>query len=252
MKIRRCAAANAGFIFLMVVGLAADAAEVRVLAGYGVRDVIEDIGPKFEAASGHKLAIKLETPRVIEKSIHGRESADVVIAAGVDFAKGQVLTGSVTPIARGVLGLAVRMDAPKPDISSPDAVRRALLAAKSVAYSADSAAAANFVKLFNTWGIADETKRKTIIGGPPPRRVEELVANGEAEIGVHVLSILMAFPGIQIIGPLPEELQSATVTSAAILAGARDMSAAKALIDFLRTPEAAAVIRAKGMAPFAR
>src|SRR5688572_20251985 len=139
MRTRLFSAANAALVFAVLAGVAAEAAEVRVLAGYGVRDVVQGIGPAFEAATGHKLAIKLETPRAIEKGIHDREAGDVVIAAGVDFAKGQVVPGSVTPVARGVLGAAVRKDAPKPDISSPDAVKRALLAAKSIAYSADSA-----------------------------------------------------------------------------------------------------------------
>lgn len=251
MNMQTRIAAGLGFGLLLSAGIAAEAAEVRVLASYGARDVIQEIAPRFEAATGHNLAIRLQTPRVIQKTIHDPEAADVVIVAGIDFAKGQVVPGSVTPVARSILGVAVRKDAPKPDLSSAEAVKRALLAAKSISYSAKSPAAVNFVKALDSWGIADETKRRIIFGGPPPGRVEDLVASGEAEIGVHVLSILIAFPGIQTIGPLPEELQSATVTSAAIMAGATDMSAAKALIDFLRTPEAAAVIKAKGMAPAA-
>lgn len=252
MKIRSSlAAANAALIFLVLVGVTAEAAEVRVLSGYGTRAVMIDVGPKFEQATGHKLAIKFATPREIEKRIQDRETADVVIVGGVDFAKGQVLPGSVTAVARTLMGVAVRKDAPKPDISSPDAVKRALLAAKSVSYD-DGPAATHFVKVLDSWGIADQMKRKTIIGAKPPRRVGDLVANGEAEIGVHVISLLIGIPGIEIVGPLPEDLQHATVTSAAIMAGAKDMSAAKALIDFLRTPEAAMVIKAKGMAPVAR
>lgn len=241
------AAAHIALVFLLGAGIAAEAAEVRVLASYGARDVIQEIAPRFEAATGHNLAIRLQTPRVIQKTIQDGAAADVVIAAGVDLAEGQMLPASVTPVARGILGVAVRKDAPKPDISSVDAVKRALLGAKSIAYSGGPAAV-NFVKTFNSWNT-EESQRKIIIGGPPPGRVEDLVASGEAEIGVHVLSILLAFPGIQTIGALPEELQSATVTSAAIMSGAKDTSAAKALIDFLRTPEAVAVIKAKGMAP---
>ena len=246
MNIESRAAATVGFVLLVGVSVAAEAAEVRVLAGYGARDVIKEIAPRFEAATGHNLAIRLQTPRVIQKTIHDGAAADVVIAAGVDFAKGQILPGSVTPVARGILGVAVRKDAPKPDISSVDAVKRTLLGAKSIAYSG-GAAAVSFVKTFNSWNTADETQRKIIIGGPPPGRVEDLVVSGEAEIGVHVLSILLAFPGIQTVGALPEELQSATVTSAAIMAGAREVDAAKALIDFLHTPEAVAIMKAKGM-----
>ncbi|MBI3917614.1 MAG: substrate-binding domain-containing protein [Betaproteobacteria bacterium] len=241
-------AANIGVVFLLGAGIAAHAAEISVLSSYGMRAVMFDVQPKFEQMTGHKVTFKFANSRGIEKRIQDRETADVVITGGVDFANGQVLPGSVTPVARTLIGMAVRKDAPTPDISSPDAVKRALLAAKSISHD-DGPASIHFVKVLGRWGIADEMKRKTIMGGPPPRRVGDLVAAGEAEMGVHVLSLLVGIPGIEIVGPLPHEIQSGDVTLAAIVAGAKDVEAAKALIDFLRTPEAAAVIRAKGMVP---
>ena len=138
MKTRLLEAANNGLVFAMVAAFAAEAAEVRVLASYGARDVIQEIAPRFEAATGHKLAIDIQTPRAIRKTIQHGATADVVIVAGVDFAKGNVVPASVTPVARGVLVAAVRKDAQKPDMSSADAVKRALLAAKSISYSASS------------------------------------------------------------------------------------------------------------------
>lgn len=251
MSIRSLTAVNTGFIFLLLVGMAAQAAELKVLSGYGMREVMKDVGPKFEHATGHKVAIKFATPRDIAKRIQDGETADVVIAGGVDLAQGQVLRESVTVVARALMGVAVRKDTPKPDITSPDAVKRTLLTAKSVSYD-DGPAALHFAKVLDSWGIADEIKRKTIIGGPPPRRVGDLVASGEVEIGVHVISLLIDIPGIEIIGPLPDDMQQANVTSAAIMAGAKDSDAAKALIVFLRSPEAVGVIKAKGMEPAAQ
>lgn len=239
------------FAFLAGAAIDAQAAEVRVLSGYGTRAIMLQLKPAFEQATGHSLVMQFATPRVIATRIQDRETADVVIADGVDFSNGQLLGGSITPVARGLLGMAVRKDTPKPDISSTDALKRALLAAKSISHD-DGPANIHFVNVLGGWGIADEMKRKTIMGGPPPRRVGDLVAAGEVEMGVHVLSLLVGISGIEIVGPLPDEIQPASnVTSAAIMSGAKDVSAAKALIDFLRTPEAAAVIRAKGMAPAA-
>ena len=247
------AAANIGVVFLLGAGIAAQAAEVRVLSSYGMRAVMIDVMPKFERATGHTLTfIGFANLSALEKRIQDREIADVVIGEHVVLAKGPVVPGSVTPIAHGLLGVAVRKDAPKPDISSSDAVKRALLAAKSISYNRGGAPFMHFTKVLEGWGIADEMKPKTILGTPPPRRVGDLVANGEAGIGMHAIALLEGIPGIDIIGPLPDDIQLAgNVNSAAIMAGAKDVAAAKALIDFLRTPEAVAVIKAKSMAPAA-
>ena len=246
-------AVKIGVAFLLGASITAQAAEVRVLSVYGMRAVMIDVMPKFEHATGHKLTfIGFANAPGIEKRIQDREIADVVIASGVVLAKGPVVPSSITPVAHGLLGVAVRKDAPKPDISSSDAVKRALLAAKSISYNRGGAPFIHFTKVLEGWGIADEMKPKTILGTPPPRRVGDLVANGEAEIGLHAISLLEGIPGIDIIGPLPDDIQLAgEAQSAAIMAGAKNMAAAKALIDFLRTPEAVAVMKAKGMAPAA-
>jgi molybdate transport system substrate-binding protein len=243
-------AANIGVAFLMGAGGAAQAAEVRVLSGYAMRDIMIDVGPKFEHATGHKLAMRFANPRKIESMIQDPEIADVVIASTVDVANGHFLPGSVTPVARGLLGVAVRKGAPMPDISSADAVKRALLAAKSISYNRAGNSFTHLSGVFERWGIAGELKPKTTLGTPPPGRVGDLVASGEVEIGLHSISLLIGIPGIEIIGPLPEDLQpSGIVNFAAIMSGTADMAAAKALIEFLRTPEAAAVIKGKGMTP---
>lgn len=242
MNIRSLVAvANSGLVFLLGAGIAAQAAEVRVLGSYSMRSIMNEVAPKFEHATGHRLAIKFDTPKKIAASIQDGEAPDVVIMAASVIAGLQVVPGSVTPVARGLIGVAVPKGAPKPDIASPDAVKRMLLTAKSVAISRDGLPGKHLVKLFERWGIADEMKPKTVTG----RHVGGL----DAQLFVHSMSSMVLYKNVDIIGSLPDELQPNTIQSAAIIAGATDVDAAKALIDFLLTPEAAAVITAKGMVP---
>jgi len=134
-------------------------------------------------------------------------------------------------------------------------LKRTLLAAKSIAYvdpASGGASGIHFAKVLDRLGIANEIRSKTVFPNPQtPAEVGVVVANGEAEIGVHLIQELMSVAGIDLVGPLPGDLQATTVFSAAIMTGAKDVAAAKALVDFLRTPEAAAVIKAKGMEPAA-
>ena len=247
-------AAISGFIFLLVAGNAAEPAELKVLSAVGIQAVMEDLGPKFEQATGHKLAIAFANAGTTVKRIQDGEIADVVITpqpgieSFVNDAKANA--DNVTVVARSGIGLAVRNGTPKPDISSPEALKRTLLAAKSIAYSNPAGGAASgihFAKVLDRLGIANEMKSKTVF--PKSGPVGVLVANGEAELGVAQIQELMSIAGIEIIGPLPGDLQDTIVFSAAIMASARDTEASRALVNFLRTPEAAAVIKAKGMEP---
>lgn len=258
MKIRSLvAAANIGFMFLLVLGIKAEAAELKVLSAFGMQSVMEDLGPKFERATGHKLAITFATLGATVKRVQDGEIADVVIIPqqGIDgFVKdGKAVAGNVTVLARAGIVVAVRKGAPKPDISSPDALKRTLLAAKSIAYvdpASGGASGIHFAKVLDRLGIANEMQSKTVFPNPKtPAEVGVVVANGEAEIGVHLIQELMSVAGIDLVGPLPGDLQATTVFSAAIMTGAKDAAAAKALVDFLRTPESAKVIKAKGMEP---
>ena len=251
------AMAAAGFAIVVFLAHAsvASAAEIKVLSAIGMKEVMDDLGPKFERAGGHKLAITFGTLGAVVKLVQGGETADVVIIPrqGIDtlVAEGKAPAGNVTAVARSGIVVVVRKGAPKPDISSPDALKRALLAAKSVTYGnpADGGASGiHFAKVLDRLGIANEMKAKTIYakaGGD----AGVLVADGKAEMGVNQLQVLMPVAGIDIVGPLPGDLQATTVFSAAIMTGARNAAASKALVDFLRTPEAAKVIKAKGMEP---
>jgi len=235
----------------------ADAAEIKVLSAFGMQSVMEDLGPKFERATGHKLAISFATAGAAVKRVQGGEAADVVIAIrqGIDglVQNGKVAADNVTVLASAGIFVAIRKGAPKPDISSPDALKRTLLAAKSISYvdpASGGASGIHFAKVLDRLGIANEMKSKTIFPDPKtPGEVGVLVANGKAEIGVHIIVELISVPGIDLVGPLPGDLQNTIVFSAAIMTGAKDAAAAMALVDFLRTPESAKVIKAKGMEP---
>lgn len=258
MKIRSLllvAASSIAFIFLLVVGKPAESAEVKVLCANGMQTVMEDLAPKFERATGHKLAITFATGGATVKRAQGGEPADVVIAPqsgiGVLVKDGKVAAHAVSVLASTGISVAIRKGAAKPDISSPEALKRTLLAAKSITYlnPADGGASGiHFAKVLDRLGIANEMKPKTVFA-PKAGAVGALVANGEAEIGVIQYQLLFSVPGIEIIGPLPGDLQQTTVFSAAIMASAMEAEAGKTLVNFLRAPEAAAVVKAKGMDP---
>ena len=255
MKTPDLFAAKTGLIFLLVLGTAAESAEIKVLAANGIQAVVEDLGPKFERASGHKLAITFATGGATVKRVQDGEFADVVIAPkpGIDslVQSSKVTPDNVTALASTGISVAVRKGAPKPDISSAEALKRALIAAKSITYlnPADGGASGiHFAKVLDRLGIANEMKSKTIFA-TKTSAVGASVSNGEAEIGVLQFQLLFSVPGIEIVGPLPGDLQESTVFSAAIVGGAGEVEASKALITFLRSPEATAVIKAKGMEP---
>jgi molybdate transport system substrate-binding protein len=249
--------AAAGFAATMLLSQAGvvNAAEIKVMSANGLQEVMENLGPKFERVSGHKLAITFATLGVVVKRVQDGETADVVIIPreGINnFVKdGNVAAGNVTVIAHGEIAVAVRKGAPKPDIWSLEALKRTLLAAKSITYidpALGSASGIHVADQIERLGIANEMKAKTVLA-KTAKDVGILVANGTAEIGVAQFQVLVSIAGIELVGPLSVELQETLVFSAAIMAGAKNAEAAKALVNFLHTPEAAAVIREKGMHP---
>lgn len=253
----RIGAASIGLLFLLIVGSPALPVEIKVLAANGIQAVVEELAPKFERATGHKLSLAFGTGGATVKRVQGGEAVDVIIAPrpGIDGLAKDLKVGadSVTALASTGISVAVRKGAPKPDVSSPDGLRRALLAAKSITYlnPADGAASGiHFAKVLDRLGIASEMKLKTVLA-PKIEAVGVMMANGEAEIGVLQYQLLFTMSGIEIVGPLPGDLQDTTVFAAAIPANAKDFEAAKALINFFRSPEAAAAITAKGMEPAA-
>jgi molybdate transport system substrate-binding protein len=231
---------------------AAKAAELKVIAGGSLTALLnDDLGPQFEKASGHKLAIQFDsTPNIIARVNSGMPFDLAIVPIDVfkdAAAKTHFVPGPTIDIARVGYGVAVRAGAAKPDVSTPDALKKTLLDASSIALVPSSAAGAYVIKVFERLGIADEMKAKTKAQAGPPQ-IAPAVAKGEAELGVFLTNVLIA-PGIELAGPFPADLQQELVFTAAVAADAREADAAMAFIHFLTTPATAAVIKAKGMNP---
>ena len=229
------------------------AAELKVLTVIGMRAVLEELGPQFERSSGYKLVMDFVTSGDVIKRIGAGEVADAVIMPrqGIDrFVKeGKAVGSSVTVLARSVMGAAVRQGAPRPDISSNEAFRRALLAARTITYpnpAHGAASGVHFAKVLDRLGIANEVNAKTIFL-PKAGPVGILVANGQAELAIHQVQELLPVSGIDIVGALPSDLQETLLFAAVVMTGSKNADAIRALVSFMQSPEAAKVIKAKGM-----
>ena len=230
-------------------------AELVVFSTIGVRSAAEQLFAQFDQASGHKLAVTWGTAPMLVKRIEDGDTADVVVLSRASIAalqkQGKIAPGSDVTLASSGVGIAVKAGAPKPDISTPEALKRTLLAAKSIAYSEPSAGGASgvyFAKLLERMGIAEAMKPKTKY--PPPGGFSaNLLMTGEAELAVQQRPELLHVEGAEVIGLLPGDLNVVTEFAVAIMAGSKSGEAAAALIKALRSPEAVAVFRAKGMDP---
>jgi molybdate transport system substrate-binding protein len=225
------------------------AAELKVLAGGSMTGVLNELGPEFERASGHKLVIHFDsTPNLIKLATSG-EPFDLGVVP-IDLFKdaaAKARFGPTVNIARVGYGVAVRAGAPRPDVSTPDALKKTLLDAKSIAYLPASAAGAYVTSVFERLGIGEAMKAKTKVQ-TSTTAIAQAVANGDAELGVFLVNVLKA-PGVELAGPFPAELQQELVFTAGVAADSKQADAAKAFIEFLTTPAAIAVIKAKGMNP---
>ncbi len=235
---------------------AATAAEVRVMISGGLTAAYNALVPEFEKTTGHKVLTAYgpsmgTTVNAIPVRLERGEPADVLIMGGYalgDLVKqGKVVPDSRVDLVKSPIGIAVKSGAPKPDISSADAVKRALLAAKTIAYSDGASGVYVSTEMFARLGIADEMKDKA--RKIPATPVGEIVAHGDAEIGFQQISELKPVAGIDIVGPLPDDLQKITIFSAGIASASKEPDAGKALIKFLASPEARAEIVKSGMEP---
>ena len=222
---------------------------MRIIASNAVREPYRELVPVFEKSTGHKVKIDWGGTVDIVKRVGSGEVADIVIIPAVridDFvAQGRFL--SRTDLARSGVGVAVRAGALRPDISSVEALRTALLAAKSIVLSSGPSSI-YLPTMFQKMGIAEELKPKIIQIGPG-LPVGETLARGEGEIGFTQMSELMSVKGINYLGPLPAEIQFVTVFSAGLHAAALVPDAARALLRFLTSPQATPVLRSHGMEP---
>jgi molybdate transport system substrate-binding protein len=237
------------------IGTNAQGAELRVLTSGAIKAALADIKPLFEQASGHKLVLDSDTSGRIAQRIDKGEQTDFIVStsAGVDdlIKQGKVLADSKAQVARAGVGVVVRKGAAKPDISTPEKFKQALLGAKTVAYTNPASGGQSgvyFAKLLAQLGIADEINKKAKFGDGGP--VALIVAKGDAEIGMQPIPELLAHSDVtDFVGPLPATLQSYNHLTAGIPANSKQQEAARALIKFLATPAAQAVIKAKGMEP---
>ena len=227
------------------------AAELKVLAGGSMTAVLNELAPQFERASGHKLVIHFDsTPNLIKLATSGALFDLGVVPVDVfkdAAAKARFAVGPTIDIARAGYGVAVRVGAPKPDLNTPAAFRKSMLEAQSIAYIPASAAGGYVTGVFERLGIAEQMKAKTK-PQTATTQIPQAVARGDAELGIFLINVLIA-PGVELAGPFPAELQQELVFSAAIAADTKEADAARALIQFLATPAAAAVIKAAGMTP---
>ena len=248
------AIAVAGCLGAMLVGSAVSAAEITVIASTAMREVMEELVPMFERASGHKVAISFLSGAVLPVKMKEGAQADVVVTtpATIDdlVAAGKVVANTRVDFVRSGAGVAVRAGAPKPDVSTPAAFKDALLAAKSVGYS-QGPSGVHFMSVLTKLGIAELIKAKGVVP-PLGSRVGALVAKGEAEIGVQQITELLQIPGIDFVGPLPQELQANIVYATAMPTSVKEREAALEFIKFLRSEPALPVIKKVGLEPVAQ
>lgn len=247
-----------GIATILLLGGGAGAAEIRVMISGGLTTAYKELVPEFERLTGNKVLTAYgpsmgTTVNAIPVRLERGEPADVLIMVGYalgDLIKqGKVTADSRVDLVKSPIGMAVRAGAAKPDISSTDALKRTLLAAKSIAYSDSASGVYISTELFQKLGIADEVKGKH--RAIPAEPVAGVVARGDAEIGFQQISELLPVPGVEIVGQLPPEVQQITVFSAGIASVSKEPDAGKALIKFLASPAATPAIVKSGMEPIA-
>jgi molybdate transport system substrate-binding protein len=246
-----CSIATAAFVS---VGNCASAAEITLIAPGGIRAAITELIPAFERQSGHKVKATFGSGGGTKNQVIKGEAIDVPVVqppVAPVVASGHVVAASETPLANVAVGLAVRAGAPKPDISTADAVKRMLLGAKAIAYpdaARGAAAGESFNATLQKLGIADEMKPKIKIaqGGAGAMA---MLAKGEVDYGLTFISEIITEPGVEVVGPLPRDISPPTELIGFLSAHAKDPEAAKALLAYLSGPEAAKVYRERGMQP---
>ncbi len=243
-------------VILVLAAAAAQGAEIHVMTSGGFTAALNELGPRYERETGDKLVIAYgasmgATPTAIPARLGRGEPADVVILARVALdglvRDGKVAKGTETDLVRSLIGLAVKEGTPVPDISTVDGLKRALLAAKSIAYSDSASGVYIQNEMLDNLGIAAQVKPKaTMIPGTP---VGLNVARGEMEIGFQQISELLPVKGIRIVGPIPAPAQRVTLFSAGIAVLAKEQAAARRLIEYLASPKAWDEIRRSGLEP---
>ena len=227
------------------------AAELKVLSTQATEDTYRELVPQFEKATGHKVATIFTGSLDAQKRLAAGENYDMIIMASpaidAQIKAGKVVSGSRVDLAKSGVGLAVPKGAPKPDISTTEALKKTLLAAKSIGYSTGPSGV-YMISLFEKLGLMDQVKPK-LKQTPTGVFVGTIIANREVEVGFQQVSEVGNFPGVDYVGPLPADVQQMTVFSSGIVVDAKEAEPARALVKFLTTPEAGAAFRKRGMEP---
>jgi molybdate transport system substrate-binding protein len=241
-------AAIAGVVMILSASAPAPAAEITVLGGMGVVSGLRDLAPAFEKATGHKVVVVFEQTPVLNEKISTGDIAALQPDQVENFIKqGKMVAGTRTNFAQAGVGVSVKAGAPKPDISTVEAFKAAMLKAKSIGYSQGGSGLIS-AKVMEKLGIADQLKARTrFIDGIP---VAEIVAEGEVEVGLQQINVLLPVAGADYVGPLPKELQDTVKFAAALLTVSKEPEAARAFLKFITTPEAAPLIRKSSMEPW--
>ena len=240
-------------LFLVVIGGSmVNGADIKVLSAGALESAFNDLLPQFEKSSGHKVTIVYETVGAIISRLQKDEDADIAIVSGQqneDLQKqGKIVVGSRIDVAKVGVGIGVRKGAAKPDVSSVDTFKRAVLAAKSIAYGDPAGGGSSdiyIVELFNRLGIAAEIRSKTKLF-PTTLEAMQAVARGELEMGFRQASVIVAARDLDFVGPLPAAIQRYTLYTAGLVASSKQQDAGKSLIGFISSPVAEAVMKAKG------
>ena len=225
--------------------------EIKLFSSGSTAGALRELIPQFERATGHRVTVSNEPGKIMLERITRGDTGDVLLTGSTVIdeltQQGHVVAGSKRELARCGAGVAVRAGVPKPDISSVEAFKRALLDAKSVAHTTSGASGMHLMRVVERLGIAQQVKDKART--QPGGLVGEILARGEADLAVQQIPELLAVPGLDYVGPLPPELQITSIVSAAIFSRAAQPEAACALLQFLATPAAARVLKASGLDP---
>ena len=242
------AAGAAALALHLLEGVAADAAEVRVLSTNAITSVTNELYAQFERATGHMLTVRYEFGPILKREIEAGATFDVsILSLDVDdlIKQGKVAVGTRAVLGRTGIGVGVQRGMPKPDITTAEAFKRTLFNAKTIAYSKGSSGL-YFLGLLDRLGIAEDLKAKL---KPSTGNPVEAVVTGEAELVVVGVALILMVPSAELVGWLPSELQSYVFFTGGVSATAKEPEAAKAMLDFLTTPETGAILKAKGLEP---
>jgi molybdate transport system substrate-binding protein len=235
---------------LLVQASTAQAAEIKVLCSTALKTVMQELVPQFERATGHKVVVEYGVSAGLQRRVEAGEPFDAIFLTVKQLDAlaqgGKIAPGTRTPIARSGMGIAIHAGAPRPDIATVDALKRTLLAAKSIAYAREGAAGVYLIALAKRLGIVEQLKLKAVDSGDA---VGEAVASGGAEFGILPVSEILPVKGAALLGEFPKDVQEYAISVGGVGIAAKQAGAAKELIAFLTAPAAVPVIKKKGMEP---